>query len=136
MKKEGIGMRGDSKDGNSLPAKKLKPVNGGGGEGWVSMVMHLQFYRRAGYLLYNLWLCFIEIWTSVFWNLLPSLLINGVTWEWEDWLPKNMITLTKLDNRHQQNCHSVMQKLILEVLFLRFFFCKSLNGHLCPIISN
>lgn len=33
LKKEGVEMRGDSKDGNPFPAKKLKPVNGGGGEG-------------------------------------------------------------------------------------------------------
>lgn len=119
--------KGGSKDGNPFPAKKLKPVNGGGGEGWASMVMHLQFYCRwGGYLLYNLWIYFIEIWLSVFWNLLLSLLINGVTWEGEDWLPQNIITLTKLDNRHQQSCRSVMQKLILEVLFLRFFFASLL----------
>lgn len=28
---EGVGMRGDSKDGNPFPVKRLKPFSGGGG---------------------------------------------------------------------------------------------------------
>ena len=53
LEEEGVGMGGDSKDGDPFLAKRLKPV-GGGGEGRVSTVTYPQLYRRRGYSLYCL----------------------------------------------------------------------------------
>lgn len=68
--KEGEGVRGESKDGDTFPAKRPKNQSVVVVVRGVSMVTHLQLYhRRGGYSLYNLLIYFKEIWL---WNLLLS----------------------------------------------------------------